>query len=491
MKPFNFTYVIRFFYIAISIAIVFLSKSCIPIEDRLIPRIEPEEPILKYYFWQDTIFFNAVMSDNDRIDEVFVEITPENPESTWSYRESFKGNGRRYDFKFRKVIPLNVLPGTYDVKITCSDRAKNRNRYSYQIEILGDIRAPQFSNLRPVNLRRLTDGRYQGCRSQVILFEGSVKDNAGLGSLTVEFEGYPRIIYNLNGLDSVNIGRLVAQDIRIPQNAADGSELKLNFICTDKDGNVSRRTFTILVDCDDVPPVLRVVRTSPMYDGNRVTVIQGTDFIIKEATASDNRFIKDFVIIFNKRGAARDTIFRENVERPLSANLSEIFGDIAVPMPSSANPGDRYDLYMFVRDSTGLSSNVFYLEVITGRDEPPLILITNTEINDIETTWSTTSPTNVRQGDRLRFDGKILEDVALEYLKISFGISANPELVVDLRENDLKGKLPFNFADVISKNVFDIPQRSTTPPYDTYSLIIETKDKKNPAVRRTYQFKVQ
>jgi hypothetical protein len=478
-----------FFSFGICLLLLAGTQSCIPIEDRLLPILTVEEP-QKYFYWQDTLAFNAVATDNDRIAEVIVNIEPKDAQSMWRAERKINANGRKFDIKFREIVPFHALAGTYRITITCRDSKKNQATYAYDIEILGDIRAPSFIDLMPINLEEYNESQYSACRSQTVLFEGTLKDNSELSSLTVEFEAYPRIVYNLNGKDSIDIGKTVGEDIRVPQAALNGSTLILNFIAVDKDGNQSRKSFEIYVDCDDEPPVLTLTATEPAFSENRVTVIQGTDLLITEAVAQDNIYLSDLVILFNKRGAEPDTVFYETLDSDVPVDIEELFGEIALTMPADATPGDRYDFYMYVTDSSDLKSNVVYLEVITGRDEPPLMLITNTEINDAEKNWKTTEQNIVAPGDKLRFDGKILEDVALEYVKISFGLAASPELKADLTADDLEGKLPFNFADLVSVNEFEIPQRNPVSPYDLYSITIEAKDRKNAPVKVVYLFKV-
>ncbi len=479
------------YFLAFGLYCLLLSgtQSCIPIEDRLLPILTVEEP-LKYFYWQDTLALNAVATDNDRIAEVIINIDPKDAKSLWRVERKINANGRKFDINFREIVPFHALAGTYRVTITCRDSKKNQATFAYDIEVLGDIRAPSFIGLQPINLDEYDESKYLACRSQTILFEGMLKDNAELSNLTVEFEGYPRIVYNLNGKDSIDIGKTVGEDIRVPQAALNGSTLELNFIAVDKDGNQSRKTFEIYIDCDDEPPVLTLTTTEPAFSENRLTVIQGTDLLITEAVAKDNIYLGDLVILFNKRGAETDTVFYEALDSDVPVQIEEVFGEIAVNMPADAMPGDRYDFYMYVTDSSDLKSNVVYLEVITGRDEPPLMLITNTEVNDAEKNWKTTEQNIVAPGDKLRFDGKILEDVALEYVKISFGLAANPELKVDLTADDLEGKLPFNFADLMSENEFEIPQRNPIAPYDLYAITIEAKDRKNAPVKVIYLFKV-
>jgi len=464
--------------------------SCIPIDDRIEPIIAPKTMPTAYY-WQDTLNIAAIITDNNKLESVIVAVKPLDVTSSWVINEKIQLNGRKYDLDFKKIIPLTAAPGVYLITLTCQDTGGNIRIYTFKFEVLGDIRAPYFGEVKPINLKKLDIETYLGCRSQAVLFEGYLKDNIGLGSLTVEFEGYPRIVYNLNGQDSIDINALLHSDVRIPQSIPDGKKIALNLFCVDTDGNLSKKTLYIYVDCDDIKPVLTLNETYPKFDAGRVTVIQGTDFVIEDALASDNRYLKDVTIIFNKRGAAKDTVFHQPIEKALEADLTALFGKIAITMPAAASPGDRYDFFMFVRDSANLTSDVFYLEMITGRDEPPLILLTNTQKNDLEQDWTTTSNNIVASGDRLRIDGKILEDVALDYLKITWGTINDQKLVVDLDSTELLGRLPFNLADPISKNTFDIADKIVTPSNNLYKLTIETKDKKNEAVKKVYTFRVQ
>lgn len=466
--------------------------SCIPIEDRLSPIMNGLN-LRSFYYLQDTVGLSLTLLDNNGLEyvEVFVQKTT-NAGTNWEFQDSIPLQGRRFELNYSQVIvPMEATQGFYVMRLVTHDLGGNTASLQETFEVRGDIRGPSLDGLEINNMIELEANRYLGCRLQSVLLSGRVSDPNGLNRITAQFENYPPIGVNLNGVDSVRLEDVFGTRVRIPDDVPDYTTLPLTITAEDGEGNRNTKTVEIYVDCDDQAPQVFVPQTTPLVEQGQVSVVQGASLFLNRVLVTDNRFLERFYVLYGEELVAPDTLFNFQPQFAYpnpndTFNIVTNYGRLEVPVASDAIAGTPYDLTLVAEDSTGLASTPFRIKITVARDEPPIILVTDTYLNGQEARFSTSASTVVLPGDEVRFEGKIEEDVSFEYIQVYFGRSGNEQLQVELTAVDLANDLPFNLADGRFLNAFDIPEVAASG--QTYVVRFVAKDRKNDEVEAEYRF---
>jgi hypothetical protein len=294
----------------------------------------------------------------------------------------------------------------------------------------------------------------------------------------------------LTGQDSVDLASVFGNSIIIPTNVANGTTLPLQLQATDIEGNVSQvAAIDILVECDDNIPVINLLITDPALNAaGLVEVIQGQELFITGGVITDDDEL-DSLFIYFVDGNTETLLVEEDISGNTTANLATLFGDISVPIPTTTRVGDSYEIVVLATDISGNESVAYIADILITRNAPPQILVANTYINDIETNFSLTNANAIPAGSTVRVEGKIEEDVALEYYKITWGIEGQEETIVDLNQIDLEDELPFNFTNPIAENDFTTDENARIGT--RYVLTFFVKDTLNGEVQLKYTFVIE
>lgn len=467
--------------------------SCIPIEDRFNPN-SSEFDVLDIFHVQDTFKFDIIFTDNAELDKAFIQITQETGvfPATWQITDSVTLAGRRFEYLYDTLIPLQANEGRYKIEVLIVDVGGNTKTITDLFEVQGDVRSPVFSiQVDILNMEKDEEERHVACRLQIPDLEGYVVDNIELSKIEAQIEGFPKVTRVLTpGIDSVSLRGFFGSDLRIPDNVVDREELDLTLMATDIDGNISTKIVKIIVDCDDQIPTVAVLQTAPeLNSSNQVSVIRGEEFIVTSAQIKDNRFIQDLFVLFNERDAAKDTVLNQSINIADSINIEDILGEIAVRIPEDALIGSKYDFVMFATDTSQNISEPLRIEITVAQDQAPRIIVSNTLIDNLDTllTKGITGRNPIKAGQELRIEGKVEDDLGLEYYRVFWGIEGQEVRVVDLDGTGIS--LPFNFADVRSVNEFIVPQDARIG--EIYKLSIKVKDLRNEEIETVFRFIVE
>lgn len=482
---------LSFFFLGLIIGF----SRCVPIEDLAQPLVG-EFSLESEYNISDTIRLQAILSDNFGINTVEIDISPvEDVIFPWNYTKTIDSVGARLlNLDESKIIPSNISLGEYQLTLTIIDVSGLERTTSRNFIINGDDSEPIFTDVILPQLELIGENLYQGCRSDFIQVAGTARDNVGLSELRAQFGSFPPVVRVLTGQDSVDLSAVFGNSLIIPSNVPNGTTLPLQLQATDIEGNVSRiAAINILIECDDVAPTINSLITDPaLVATGEVTglieVIQGEELFIIGGEIVDEEELDSLFIYFINRNE-EIILVQEDVSGNSTIDLATLFGNIAVPIPSFTRVGERYKIVVMATDISGNESEAYIADILITRNAPPQILVANTYIDDIETNFSLTAPNRLVAGSTVRVEGKIEEDVALEYYRITWGIEGQEELVVDLNQTDLEDNLPFNFINPIAENEFRTDENARIGT--RYVLTLFVKDTLNEEVRLQYIFVIQ
>lgn len=462
---------------------------CVPIEDLARPLIG-EFNLKSEYNVSDTIRLQAILSDNFGINKVRIEIKPvQSVALPWIYIKSRDSVGARLlNLDESKVIPSNISLGEYELTLTIIDVSGLERTISKKFVISGDVSDPTFVDVILPELELIGDNLYKACRSDLIKIGGTVRDNVGLKELRVQLGSFPPIVRALTGQDSVDLSSAFSNSIIVPTNVANGTTIPLQFQATDIEGNISRSvTINILIECDDELPVINSLTTNlTLTNSGLVEVIQGQKLFITDGKITDDDEIDSVFIYFVDKN--NELLLKaQKVESGNSTiSLAAIFGNIAVPIPSTARVGSTYEIVVVATDVSGNESVAYIVKILITRNASPQILIASTYVNSEEVNFSFASLNAIPAGAKVRVEGKVEEDVALEYYRVTWGTEGKEETIVDLNQSDLENNLPFNIASPISRNEFVVDENARSGT--RYILTFFVKDLLNPEVRLRYTF---
>jgi hypothetical protein len=480
----------KLFLFLFFLSVVMGFSRCVPIEDLSKPLIG-EFILQREYNVSDTIRLQTILSDNFGINRVQIEINPVGTLALpWTYIKNRDSVGARVlNLDESKVIPSNISLGEYELILTIIDVSGLEQTTSRRFIVSGDVSEPTFTDVILPELELIGDNLYQGCRSDFIKIAGTARDNVGLREIRAQFGNFPPIVRALTGQDSVDLTAVFGNALIIPTNVDNGTTLPLQLQATDTEGNVSRiAAINILVKCDDAIPIINSLITDPLNVAGLIEVIQGERLFITGGQVTDDEGL-DSIFIYFVNGNTETILLEQDISGSTSVNLANVFGDIGVPIPSTARVGNRYKIVALATDISGNESVAYVATILITRNAPPQILVANTYIDDVETNFSLTTPNSLSAGSTVRVEGKVEEDVALEYYRITWGVEGQELTIVDFDQTILENNLPFNFANPISENEFTTETNARAGT--RYILTFFVKDTLNAEVRLRYVFVIQ
>jgi len=473
----------------------FLAIACIPIEDKLNPKLEKIDfgRISKTYQIQDTLIVKISYRDNQQLDCLIINIRPiqANLSNAWqpSRVVQLEGKGSIFytkDFKF--IIPTNAPQGFYTLTTRFYDFSKNASMESTDsFEVIGDKKSPVIEGFEVTEIPKKANSEdFLACRNDVLVLNGKISDNIGLS--LVEVSSVPNIVASSRSINATNVSlsQLFGRDLKINSNAADGTVATVTVRVQDASGNDVRKSFKVEVNCDDQAPQVLAVSTSPsIEENNEVRIVEGGSLKILQGTISDNRLLQEYSIRFNLVNALPNIVLQRNNLQVKTVNLADALKDIEFKLPSTAKAGDNYEWVLLAKDTSNKINNPpFRLLIAVQRDAQPKIFVTNRYINGTEVTADTVS---IKATQVLRIEGKIDDDSPLSYLRILWGQQGRQQTILNLEGSKIT-TLPFDFSDPLATKLFVVPANAQVD--SLYVLTILVKDFSNTEVQRSFYFKV-
>lgn len=450
----------------------------------------------------DTIRIRAKLSDNVGLRSVKIGLRHrDESKNEWVVFDSIMlPAARLYALDTGIVVPPFAQTGEYQAQLLLEDINGRQRVMPQAFDLGGDIRVPFFSDVRIVNLPQNAAGEYLACRLDVPEIEGLVIDNTGLASVRAFYRG--KAEFNLPEPPSISVLGIVqdtldlkgvfGSELRIPNSVPDDELIQLVVQARDSVGNLGVKIFDIVVDCDDSAPEILLGTTAP--DVREVEtllsagVVQGLSFSIFELSIRDDEEVSNYEITFGPQGGTADILASDDDLGGVdSINITDEIGVIEAPLPTDAEPGDVFELTITSSDPAGNDAAPVQIEITTLRDEPPLIIISDLYINDDPVRVSS-NEIEVFPSDRIRFEGKIEEDVAFTFISVEL-LDGNNNVVESVTlGTEIANELPFNLSDARFRNVFRIPNDAIT---DTvYKIVISGQDTRNDIQSRTLNFRV-
>ncbi|MGF1533994.1 MAG: DUF4625 domain-containing protein [Bernardetiaceae bacterium] len=480
-----------------------LLGACIPIEDAFNPNINDLD-VGDQYALEDTLRVRAILTDNFNLTRAFIEIVQiaGERESPWQISDSLHLQGRRFELEYKAKIPLDAVPGTYEVSVVVVDAGGNESFLRGRFVVRGDIRGPQ--EIEPIRLLEpaddpflIVDGRTVVCRQTLLQLEGVIRDNIGIARVRAQLGDLPGITRLVTpSQEEVRLQEVFADGIRIPSNIPNGQTLDLLIEATDTDNNTIRRTIPLLVFCDDVAPLIENLSTSPAFDSlsREVNVIEGGVLTITDLLVSDDLGLDRLWVFFNPIGSTRDTLYNLLLDDAFALNLDDLEainnGPLVLPLPEVARFGDRYEVVLLARDMSGNLSEPQGLVINVRNDAAPRITITevliNNRLQESDTTQGTAArPYQIRERERVNLRGKITDDRQLSEIAFVWGGTQ----VLLLNESDLGNTAVFDLEDArLTSDLFTIPR--DTPAGTSYQLTIRARDSRGNTDEQTRFFRV-
>ncbi|MDW7695413.1 hypothetical protein R9C00_27505 [Flammeovirgaceae bacterium SG7u.111] len=466
---------------------VILVYGCIPIEDKINPKVQGLD-IAGTYFYQDTIKFSVIFLDNNGLDSGSLLINKfpieTATEAAWSHIDTFEISGRRVEPSFEIVVPEYKELGTYLITVYGFDEGGNPDTVKRFFDLKGDETAPEINELK-IGLEQDSEGNYKACRSTVIDVDGFASDNLNVNKVGFSWGGSKANLAFYSG-DSIGLASVFDNKLIVPKNLPSDTLINLNIIAVDSFDNVGVKTIPIKIDCDDIAPSFSLVKSQPRVNiNNRTFVTEGNQFTIEEIYVSDNRFTKSVSVYFNKLGEELSLYDEAELNTAETTELSQLL-DLEFEIPASANIGDIYEVSLLASDSSGNNSELFVVQTIVIEDKAPLITITDTYINDVDTGFLLSGYTSIKAGEYVTFKGKVEEEFKLDLLQIYwFNERETPQVYL---ERNIFFSLPLNLASYHDQSSFAIPQSAVAG--ETYELKIYVVDSKGQEAEVVYKFVV-
>jgi|GEM_PF-6539089 len=466
-----------------------LLQACIPIEDKIGPQVNDFE-IRETYYYQDTINFSVIFTDNSGLDsgsliiEKLDQFEDQNS-NAWFYLDTFNIRGRRIAPDFSIKIPEYKETGDYLITVFGFDEGGNPDTVKRVFTLEADASAPVFKNVS-ISLDAVNDSLYTACRSEVIRFDGYVTDNLKINQIGFGFSN-TRDNTVFFSTDSVNIEDVLQDFVRIPPDTQDSTLITLEILAIDTFQNVGSKKYNILVACDDRPPTFNILKSSPSINiNNRVKVTQGGSLSINEMFIIENTNLRNVIVYYNKNNEILSEL--DNID--LRGTTGDVRLNDFIPLnfdiPLTDNPGEIREITFVATDESGNQSELYkvYIDVIP--DNPPDLILTNTYINRIDNTFSEVSYIQVQAGDVISFAGKVEELNRLDLLEFYwYDESLLPALVN--RFNTFP-ELPLNLVDYIEDDSFKVPENALSGT--NYVLTIRAVDTQGQEDMKRFLFTV-
>lgn len=493
----------RFWYWSV---LVYLT-ACIPIEDTFEPNIN-NLIVAPEFAVDDTLRAVAVLTDNFALREAIVRITQISgeSESPWSVRDTLSLEGRRFEFEYQTVIPLDAVVGTYDINVEVFDEGGNNTFLRGSFLVTEDTRGPVI--IEPLRLIepadepfRFINGRAVVCRQDILQLAGKAADNIGIERVSVQPNNLPGISRIITPpVDTLDLEGVFGNDLRIPVSVQNGTEIDLVVRVTDVEGNDVPDTLRVLVSCDDTPPTIDTLGFTPAADSlGVVRVLEGETFEISTLTVSDNAALERLFILFNPATptATPDTSYNIALNNFQIADIAylrqQLSGQpIEFQLPDEAEFGDEYEVFVFVTDTSGNASIPKTTSVFVQNDVAPRITIAEVRsegalLESDTTTGSAALPFQLAARDPFTIQGKITDDRALRSIDVRWGVEGSEATILSLDEAALNGATVFDFEDDrFPSEDLRIPQDANAGT--RFRLLITATDDRDATTRRILNF---
>jgi len=477
------------------LVLYFLVVACIPIEDKLNPKLEKIDfgQSLKTYQIQDTLAVKVSYRDNQQLDCLIINIRPvqANLSNAWQPDSVVRLAGKGsilYVRNFKFVIPTNAPQGRYTLTTRFYDFSKNPSNVSVDsFDVIGDQKKPAIEGFEVIGIsKKANNNDFLACRNDVLVLNGKISDNIGLS--LVEVSSVPNIVASSRSINATNVSlsQLFGRDLKINSNAADGTVATVTVRVQDASGNNETTSFKVEINCDDQSPQVLAVSTSPrIEENNEVRIVEGGSLKVLQGTISDNRLLQEYSIRFNLVNALPNIVLQRTNLTVKTVNLADALKDTEFKLPSTAKAGDNYEWVLLAKDTNNNVNNPpFRLLIAVQRDAQPKIFVTNRYVNGTEVTTDTVG---IKATQVLRIEGKIDDDSPLSYLRILWGQQGKQQTILNLEGSKIT-TLPFDFSDPLATKLFVVPANAQVD--SLYVLTILVKDFSNTEVQRSFYFKV-
>lgn len=464
-----------------------LYTACIPLEDKIVPGIDVTDIRATYYFL-DTIRFTAIFTDNNALDSGTITIR-RHPESlhsaeSWSFRKKIRLNGRRLEPEIEIPIPPYYETGEYMLRITSTDGGGNKGILEQTFILDGDPIPPAFHGAAISLPFQEQPGYYLGCRSQVVEVLGEVTDNLHLKRIGFAWDQQaPNLTFV--SAQAIGLSNTLGRAIQVPATVENGTLLNLHLIAIDTFNNQSRKTFQVLVSCDDSRPGIQVELTSPAWvPGQPVFVIQGTPFQLVKGQVTDDQSLSSFEAFFQRKGQPRMSVFQQTFPALTKTVHFSDLGCLCFTLPPKASPGEVWEVILVAHDEVGNVTEMPPIELVVKADEPAWITVTNSFLNDVPTAFSQTTAVKMPRGTYIALQGKAEDMVGIE--KVAFfwnSLSAGKQPIHEILTD---GRKVVNLHDLITATSFVMPFNAATG--STWALTIEVTDTKGQVTTLAYLF---
>lgn len=483
------------------------TSACIPIEDTFGPRIN-NLFVQDRYAVQDTLIATSILTDNFSLEKAYINIVQiaGATASPWQVSDSLDLAGRRFEFEYKTFIPLNAVPGTYEINIEVLDAGGNRTFLRGSFLVTADVRGPVI--LEDIDLLiedpaapyQIIDGRYRLCRQSLILLQGKVTDNVGIRRISAQLGNLPGVTRLIDPpVDTLFVEDAFGNDLRVPATIADGTELDLVVEVTDIEGNTVRDTVLIIVDCDDEIPLISDIAFDPELDSlGNLELIEGESFEVTELFISDNRALETLYIFFNPVGEDLDTVYQVPLNSISEADIAYVqnrLGDrLNFSLPPEAEFGATYQILFLASDTSGNFSEPSTYTINVRNDTPPRITVAEVLINNVlqeadSTQGTAAAPFLIRPRQQVSLLGKITDDREIRRIEVSWGLEGREQNIQTLTSGQLIGTTTFDFDDPrFPAEALIIPENAGDGAI--YRLILYAEDDKAASTTRTLYFKV-
>lgn len=483
---------------------------CVPIEDLLPPTVG-QFTLNEQYNISDTIRLRAVIADNFGVSTYRIDIEPIDSTNTnlWRYTKTDSVKARLLDLDTIIIIPSNPsFVGDYELVLTVFDASGKTKTSSGNFSVGKDADAPSFLDVLLPNI----DGVSQSpaCQLQVLIVQGTATDNVGIKEIRGQLisENGNTVYLTIretfaapNEPTNVDLQDFFSNKLLIPASVPNGN-LIVKLTAIDIEDNERSIEETILVNCDRIPPVIGEIITNPNNELNeegKLEIIQGQELAITNAIITDDNELDKIIVYFEARGEEiilADSTFSIAVS---STSLSEVFGDISVPVPSDALDTEEYEIRVEATDAAGNKTEKIVVVDMIENEAPDLSELAFAQapfVNPITLSSELGNPVTIIAGTSYQLINRIEDDLGLFSYTATWQKGQEQPVVVGQLSNINSRAVQFvsiENATIPTKQHVPLVVEEGTRAETLYTLTIRAKDTfvGNPTVEITYYFQVQ
>ncbi|WP_375560683.1 Ig-like domain repeat protein [Bernardetia sp. OM2101] len=484
---------------------------CVPIEDLLAPTIS-NLTINNQYNITDTIFLDAILTDNFGIDTVRIDIKKTDGISTLDTTillNSDSIKARLLNLSQYKLvrIPVEAALGEYKLTLTVTDRktkngqAPNKTTTNRFFSVGKDVDAPSFPDVLLPDIIPFIDGNYVVCRDELVPLLGIARDNVGLQKITARFRFVDGsfsdrpIISNVSG-DTVNLDGVFDTRLIFP-NRPNNERFFLILTATDTENNTREIEIPFVINCDTEIPIIESIDTnikgSITQNGDSINVIQGQELFITGGLITDRLGTLDRLIIYledrTEGEIVNDTLFSEVISGEsytISDNIP-VFSFRSTPRIGK----EFYSLKIKAIDAAGNESDIRDIKLFIAENLPPNfseLAFTLASNFDFQRTFSDDQnrPMVISAATNYRLINRLKDDLLLDSYEINWGIE-NQTPITTKTENNVNA-LDVSFSANQEDFTFSAEGNNAGTIYTLTIYAIDILDKESEI---TYYFQVR